>query len=52
VPLALAVVLGAVAFLEFANLPWVFVCLWVTRSRKARASDLLIPRTVNVTHAG
>jgi len=29
-----------------------FVYLWVTQSRKARASDLIFPRTVNVTHAG
>ena len=39
------------AFLAFANLPWDFVYLWVTQSRKARASDLIIPRTVNMTHA-
>jgi len=35
----------------FSNLPWDFVYLWVTQSRKAHASDLIIPRTVNVTHA-
>jgi hypothetical protein len=38
------------AFLEFANLPWAFVYLWVTPSRKARASVPMIPRTLNVTY--
>jgi hypothetical protein len=36
----------------FANLPWGFVYLWVTQSRKARASVPIILRTVNVTYAG
>jgi len=35
----------------FANLPWDFVYLWVTQSRKVRASVPIIPRTVNVTYA-
>ena len=40
------------AFLAFANLPWDFVYLRVTQSRKFRASAPIILRTVNVTHAG
>jgi hypothetical protein len=40
------------AFLAFANLPWDFVYLWVTQSRKVRASVPIILRTVNVTYAG
>jgi hypothetical protein len=51
-PLPRALVLGAAALFAFANLPWDFVYLWVTQSRKARASVPIIPRTVNVTYAG
>ena len=40
------------AFLAFANLPWDFVYLRMTQSRKIRASVPIIPRTVNVTYAG
>ena len=40
------------AFLAFASLPWDFVYLWVTQSRKVRASVPIIPRTMNVTYAG
>jgi hypothetical protein len=41
------------AFLAFANLPWDFVyLLWVTQSRKVRASVPIIARTLNVTYAG
>ena len=35
----------------FANLPWDFVCLWVTQSRKLRVSVPIVPRTVNVAYA-
>jgi hypothetical protein len=35
----------------FANLPWDFVYLWVTQSRKVRAWIPIIPRTVKVTYA-
>ena len=40
------------AFLAFANLPWDFVYLWVTQSRKVRAPIPIIPRTVKATYAG
>jgi hypothetical protein len=40
------------AFLAFANLPWDFVYLRTTQSRKFRASVPIILCTVNVTHAG
>jgi hypothetical protein len=36
----------------FANLPWDFVYLWVTQSRKVSVSVPIILRTVNVTYAG
>jgi hypothetical protein len=36
----------------FANLPWGFVYLWVTQSRKVRALIPIIPRKVKVTCAG
>ena len=49
--MALAEVLGAAAFLAFANLPWDFVYLRMTQSWKFRASVPIIPRTVNVTYA-
>ena len=51
-PLPRAPVLGAVVLLAFANLPWDFVYLWVTQSRKGRDLIPIIPRTVKVTYAG